>query len=894
MTKYLLAFILLFAATGQAQVKMTVPCTQGGKALALRSVMQTPGVNVPTNIVGSYPKATYTVYVTGSSPYTQATLYDISGNPAPNPGTCDSNGLAQFWIGPTTIDVTFSGTGITTPFTLGGIQVFAAPIVALCGSIDDTIEVQAAFNLAVASSSVLTIPPATCTVKNLNFTGHDHWRIEGSTEGTSEILCVSSVANTGTCIDESGDEHTQYSNLWIQGGTSAADAPRILVLSGKTTTSNGSWHTFDHVTVSTFGSFGLFNYGAESTDYDAMTWSKPGYIGTAHLADLVLSTANSATLTPPSGVTSAFTTLATPPVSMTTINLGQANNSVTLAYGSWIVFDDDIFGATMGQITSKQSYTNSCSSHAAAISETSSAFSTNGLVIFGLDFENAFQEHCDASIEANEYPFLSVPQSIVQYSKFDLATNTRTGHFPSSVLNAFDWGMSTFSIDTFGMMPPTIVGCANTMEGYGGLASAGNTMLGVGFGGQNATMYCAGNTGFTPVGATTLHVGEPPYAGANSARNACIGSGPGSGGTFTYGYFGTDVCWNDTTWRWESQTDSVSNGGAMIGGSSGGTLNIYAVPSTGNTNQSLTDAQMQTHSVAAVTPSGWTSLTSNFPTYATNELALAAGMTTGQVYQTGANPSVLAAVTGSAPVAGSAPLAPTGLSAVAGVTQVVLTWNASLGATLYTPCWSTTSGGPYTCLSPSIPGLTYTKTGLTNGTPYYFVVQAANGIGPSPNSVEVTATPTATPSTIYRPTTATDTGTYVTTSPAQAYDGNLATFASVTGLVYYGNWSGDCTFAGFTNTAGPWTSAVLTIYSKEYQDTTSPSTAVLRYSLDSGSTWTNLHSTTSTWDKSVTPDTVTLGGSQNLSHVKVEAIQPYPAAAYSDSIFVYEIYISAY
>jgi len=92
------------------------------------------------------------------------------------------------------------------------------------------------------------------------------------------------------------------------------------------------------------------------------------------------------------------------------------------------------------------------------------------------------------------------------------------------------------------------------------------------------------------------------------------------------------------------------------------------------------------------------------------------------------------------------PAMPTGLQATAGNAQVSLTWNASTGATSYNVKRSTTSGGPYTKISsPTAPS--YTDTGLTNGTPYYYVVTAVNSAGESAASSQATATPT-TPVTI--------------------------------------------------------------------------------------------------------------------------------------------------
>lgn len=89
----------------------------------------------------------------------------------------------------------------------------------------------------------------------------------------------------------------------------------------------------------------------------------------------------------------------------------------------------------------------------------------------------------------------------------------------------------------------------------------------------------------------------------------------------------------------------------------------------------------------------------------------------------------------------TAPAAPTGLSATAGNAQVSLTWNAVSGATSYTVKRATTSGGPYTNVATGLTGTSYTNTGLTNGTTYYYVVSASNSAGSSANSAQASATP---------------------------------------------------------------------------------------------------------------------------------------------------------
>ena len=132
---------------------------------------------------------------------------------------------------------------------------------------------------------------------------------------------------------------------------------------------------------------------------------------------------------------------------------------------------------------------------------------------------------------------------------------------------------------------------------------------------------------------------------------------------------------------------------------------------------------------------------------ATNTTALAAGTNTalsnGTTYYfvvaatnsagQGANSSEIAVLVGP-------PGAPTGLNAVSGNEQAVLSWNTSSNATSYNLKRSVTSGGPYSTIQ-TVVGTNCTDISIANGTAYYYVVSAVNGLAESANSPQITVTP---------------------------------------------------------------------------------------------------------------------------------------------------------
>ena len=149
-----------------------------------------------------------------------------------------------------------------------------------------------------------------------------------------------------------------------------------------------------------------------------------------------------------------------------------------------------------------------------------------------------------------------------------------------------------------------------------------------------------------------------------------------------------------------------------------------------------------------------------------------------------------------------APSAPTGLAATAGNAQVSLTWAATSGASGYHVKRSIVSGAETQISAPT--SNSYTDTGLTNGTKYFYVVSAVNSGGESGNSSEVSATPSA-------PLTApaTPTGLQATGGNAQV---SLSWSASTGATSYNVKRS--------TTNGGPYNTAVASPTATNYTDTT--------------------------------------------------------------------------
>lgn len=86
-------------------------------------------------------------------------------------------------------------------------------------------------------------------------------------------------------------------------------------------------------------------------------------------------------------------------------------------------------------------------------------------------------------------------------------------------------------------------------------------------------------------------------------------------------------------------------------------------------------------------------------------------------------------------------ITPSGLAATAGDGAVTLSWNPPGNATGYNVKSAVSSSGPYTSIATNLNALSFTDTGLSNGTVYYFVISALNSAGESADSATVAARP---------------------------------------------------------------------------------------------------------------------------------------------------------
>lgn len=108
--------VLLLSTASFARAKVQGIAGQGGQTVV------TSGLSSTTKVIKSYPSCTVTVYLAGT--ITLATIYtNNSGTLKANPFTAGSDASWFFYGDNGRYDIRFSGVGITSPFTLGDVNV---------------------------------------------------------------------------------------------------------------------------------------------------------------------------------------------------------------------------------------------------------------------------------------------------------------------------------------------------------------------------------------------------------------------------------------------------------------------------------------------------------------------------------------------------------------------------------------------------------------------------------------------------------------------------------------------------------------------------------------------------------------------------------------------------
>lgn len=129
------------------------------------------------------------------------------------------------------------------------------------------------------------------------------------------------------------------------------------------------------------------------------------------------------------------------------------------------------------------------------------------------------------------------------------------------------------------------------------------------------------------------------------------------------------------------------------------------------------------------------------------------------------------------------PDTPANLTARPADGEIMLAWQAALGAMRYNVKRSLTPGGPYVTIAADVIGAQYVDEPLVNGTRYYYVVSAENNLGESGDSNEASAVPNIPPdlvvSSLTGPSVA-GAGTSITMSVTTANQGNGQADPSVT------------------------------------------------------------------------------------------------------------------
>lgn len=243
-----------------------------------------------------------------------------------------------------------------------------------------------------------------------------------------------------------------------------------------------------------------------------------------------------------------------------------------------------------------------------------------------------------------------------------------------------------------------------------------NTLTGVSY--RNAGGWWDGTR--DAVGYTVQHADHWVYAGTGLANGQTFGA-------------------SDSLVGYECDGAAFtrdSQGNAIVKGNDGTPMN-FTILGVGTLSSSWEDKPIRENSGAYAATMGLYTSNGTVFTCATVDWARVLGSgTNAAVNQITSNVIARLSASGTPTI----PSVPPNLAATPGNAQVALSWGGVAGAASYHVKRGAASGGPYTIVGTAT-APSYTDTGLTNGTAYYYVVTAINSVGESASSTQVAATP---------------------------------------------------------------------------------------------------------------------------------------------------------
>ena len=243
----LICLLLLLPITGFARAKLQGYVEQGNTTLAISG-----GIGaIPKKVQGSFPGATVTIYVTGGITSPSACYADNSGTVKPCSFTSSADGSWYVYLDDGRYDVRFSGTGITTPFTLGDFLLSDSSINTCInaqslgadntGATSASAKIQSAINSAATPGARVCIPAGTYKITSTLTISKSIWldgafspsKIVGSYDPLRGTILQSAITDGTPVIKIIGDDTrapgffedngTKITNINIQGNGAEGD-----------------------------------------------------------------------------------------------------------------------------------------------------------------------------------------------------------------------------------------------------------------------------------------------------------------------------------------------------------------------------------------------------------------------------------------------------------------------------------------------------------------------------------------------------------------------------------------------------------------------------------------------------------------------------------------------